>query len=195
MSTIAAIPRPAAADIRRITVGEYEAMIDAGIFADGEKIDLIEGMLVRKMTKKRRHTAGSAMVRRAIERVLPGGWHAESEAPIRLANRDTLHEPDVSVIRGRIEDYLDLDPGPPDVALVVEVSYTSVKKDRKLAATYLAGGVPAFWLVNLPDRRLEIYTNDPRMPTIVDASGHADLVLDGQAVCRIAVADLLPDAS
>src|SRR3954447_5277089 len=73
MGTTSPIPRPSGADVRRITVDEYQAMIDARIFTDGEKLDLIEGMLVRKMTKKRRHTAGSEMVRQAIERVLPRG--------------------------------------------------------------------------------------------------------------------------
>src|SRR5262245_37428586 len=96
------------------------------------------------------------------------------------------------VARGVADDYEDLDPGPPDVALVVEVSDSSLAEDRAMAATYLGGGIPIFWLVNVADRQLEAIRDDPTKPTITREAGHVDLVLDGQVVARIAVADLLP---
>jgi Uma2 family endonuclease len=175
-------------------VEEYEAMLRAGIFTEADKLDLVEGTLVQKMTKGRKHPTGTIKARRTIERALPPGWHVGAETPVRLPIRDTLHEPDLSVVRGEPDDYEDLDPGPPDVALVVEVADSSLEADRAMAFTYLGAGIPSYWLVNVRDRRLEVYTNDPAKPTIVPESGSVDLVLDGVAVARIAVADLLPRA-
>jgi Uma2 family endonuclease len=179
---------------RRITVEEYEAMLRAGIFTEADKLDLVEGVLVRKMTKGRKHSTGTIKARRSIERALPAGRHVGAETPVRLPTRDTLHEPDLSVVRGEPDDYADLDPGPRDVALVVEVADSSLEADRAMAFTYLGAGIPTYWLVNVHDRRLEVYTTDPDSPTIVPESGAVDLVLDGVAVARIAVADLLPRA-
>ena len=65
-------------------------------------------------------------------------------------------------------------------------------KDRALAFTYHAAGVPTYWLVNVRDRQLEVYTTDPSTPVVIAEDGLAELVLDGRVVARIAVADLLP---
>ena len=59
--------------------------------------------------------------------------------------------------RGGIKDYEDRHPGPEAVALVVEVTRSSVAKDRALARVYGAGGIPAYWIVNIPRRQLEVY--------------------------------------
>src|SRR5208283_2420371 len=63
---------------------------------------------------------------------------------------------DLSVVRGAIEDYETRHPDPEDVALVVEVTRSSVAKDRALARVYGGGGIPVYWIVNVPKRRLEV---------------------------------------
>lgn len=180
--------------LARLSVERYERMIDSGVFDDDDRFELIEGTLVQKMTKSRGHSGGSEKSWRAIQTLLPAGWHVEIEKPVRIPRRDSMPEPDVFVARGEIDDYLDLDPGPEDLALVVEVSFSTVRADRALAATYLEGGVPVYWMVNVRDRQLEIYTRDagPQAPTILGESDTAELAIAGAVVGRIAVADLLP---
>jgi Uma2 family endonuclease len=63
-----------------------------------------------------------------------------------------------------------------------------------LAATYLGGGVPVYWLVNVQDRWLEVYTLGAAEPVLLKEHETVELVLDGQPAARIAVADLLPRA-
>ena len=150
--------------IHRITVDEYEAMIEAGIYTDEDKLELIEGMLVEKMTKTGRHTAGSGKSWRVLDRALPAGWHARGDAPVRIPGRDSEPEPDVSVARGGRGRLPGQGPGPADLALVVEVAVSSLAKDRALAHTYLAAGIPAYWLLDVAGRRLEVYTTDPCTP-------------------------------
>jgi len=178
--------------LARLSVDKYEAMIASGAFSKDDRFELIEGTLVEKMTKKPIHSTGSELCGDAIRRLLPAGWHLRIEKPVRIPGRDSMPEPDVSVARGAIRDYEDRDPGPEDVALVVEVSHTTVRADRVLAATYVGGGIPVYWLVNIPDRQLEVYTTEATAPAIFAETDLADLVIAGQTVGQIRVADLLP---
>jgi Uma2 family endonuclease len=183
----------------RLSVEKYEAMVATGAFTKHDRLELIEGMLVEKMTKGRQHSRGSENSRRAIERVLPEGWHLEIEKPIRIPMRDSEPEPDMYVARGVADDYEETNPGPEDVALVVEVSDWTLAADRAMALTYGGGGIPAYWIVNVKDRQLEVYANPVGgaypVPTILDESASVDLMIGGQVVGRIAVADLLPRRS
>jgi Uma2 family endonuclease len=178
--------------LARLTVEQYEAMIASGAFSRNDRFELIEGTLLAKMTKNPGHSTGSELCGDAIRRLLPAGWHVRIEKPVRIPARDSMPEPDVSVARGEIRDYEDRDPGPEDVALVVEVSDSTVRADRVLAATYGSAGIPAYWLVNIPNRQLEGYTPGATAPVILAETDTVELVIAGQTVGRILVADLLP---
>ena len=179
-----------------ITVDEDERMIEDGTIGEDDPIELIEGRLVAKMTKKPDHMSSSGRARRAIESVLPPGWHARVEGPVRIPSRDSEPEPDLAVVRGEIDDYEDRHPDPADVALVVEIAKSSLAEDRKLAETYGGGGIPTYWIVNLVHRQLEVYARPANGTysslTILKKNELVDLIIDGQTVAQIAVADLLP---
>jgi hypothetical protein len=66
-----------------ITVDQYERMIDAGTIAEDAPVELIEGRLVPRMTKQPDRMSASSRARRAIESVLPSGWHVRIEGPVR----------------------------------------------------------------------------------------------------------------
>jgi Uma2 family endonuclease len=180
--------------LARLSVETYEAMIASGAFGENDRIELIEGALVEKMTKKPSHSTASELCAEAIRGVLPPGWHVRIEKPVRISARDSMPEPDASVVRGAIRDYEDRDPNPDDVALVVEVSYTTVRADRALAASYIGGGIPVYWIVNLQDRQLEVYTEGASAPAVLTEAQSVDLIVGGHTVSRILVADLLPRA-
>ena len=102
--------------------------------------------------------------------------------------------------RGKRADWLHRHPGPADVALVVEVADSSVEDDRAMAVTYGGGNVPVYWLVNIRDRQIEVYTG-PSGPSEPVGYRHCEvlfpgdvvtLMLEGREVARIPVADLLP---
>jgi Uma2 family endonuclease len=104
--------------------------------------------------------------------------------------------PDLSIVRGGPGDYADRHPEPADVALIVEVAKTSLQQDREQSVILGAVGIPVYWVVNLEDRQLEVYAGPVAgaypPPTILDESASVELVIDGQVVGQIAVADLLP---
>ena len=180
----------------RISVAKYEAMVASGVFTKGDRFELIEGKLVQKMTKNPPHSVALVLCQKALDRTLPPGWHTRPEQPVAIPNRDSEPEPDVTVARGEIRDYEDRHPGPADIALVVEVADSSLADDRVLAATYGGGGIPVYWIINVVDRQLEVYS-DPAdgqypAPTILAETDPVDLVIDGHLVGRILVAELLP---
>jgi Uma2 family endonuclease len=177
---------------QRLTVAEYDRMIESGILPETNRLELVDGRIEEKDVKSPAHRVATQKTAKALEKVIPIGWHIAKEDPVRIPDRDSEPEPDVSMVRGEIGDYAEQHPGPEDVALVVEVTRSSVAKDRGLVATYLDGGIPVYWIVNLIDRQLEVYTRDHAGPVILDEHDHAELVLAGQVAGRIAVAELLP---
>lgn len=180
----------------RIRVDLYETIVRTGLFTERDNVELIEGQLVKKITEGTRHSAGVTKCWRTIDRAMPAGWHVRVETPVRIPARDSSPEPEVSVARGTADDYLQLDPAPADVALVVEVSDTNLEADRAMAVTYGCGGIPAYWIVDVAGRRLVMYS-DPVAgayppPTIRGEAESVDLIIAGQVAARISVADLLP---
>ena len=98
--------------------------------------------------------------------------------------------------RGTIRDYARRSPEPADIALVAEIADSSLSEGRKQAVLYARAGIPVYWIVNLVDRQVEVYT-DPT-PTGYQAR-HDDRAGDSIALaiagCQpetIAVNDILP---
>jgi Uma2 family endonuclease len=174
-------------------------MARAGILAVSDQVELLEGLLVTKMTKNPPHIVATGLVQDALAACLPKGWHVSVQDPIETAVSEP--EPDVKLVRGSRRDYLRRNPGPGDVALVVEVSDNSLREDRTIKkAAYAGAGIPTYWIVNLIDRHVEVYT-DPSGTVAPPDYGHREIlvpadalsvVLDGVDVGQIPVADILP---
>jgi Uma2 family endonuclease len=173
-------------------------MIEDGEIGEHEQVELIKGRIVVKMGQGPKHAISAEKSRRPIERLVPAGWHSRVERPVRIPAQDSEPVPDLAIVRGDVEDYDDDEghPEPEDIGLIVEVAKSSVQADREQAVIFGAAGIPAYWIINLPDRQLEVYAGPVAgaypPPTILGASASVELVLGGQAVGRIAVADLLP---
>ena len=140
--------------IYRITVAQYHEMIHSGILTDDDPVELLEGWLVTKMSKNRRHSLATRFTREALESIIPQGWYVDSQEPI--TTMDSEPEPDVVVVRGNPRDYIERHPAPAEVALVVEVSDATLQRDRTLKLrVYASAGIPAYWILNLQENQLE----------------------------------------
>jgi Uma2 family endonuclease len=190
-------PPPAIPDeaIFRLEVTQYHAMVQAGILTEDDPVELLEGWLVAKMPKNPAHRIATHQVLQVLVRVLPENWYADSQEPI--TTEDSEPEPDVMVVRGHTRDYADRHPGPTDVALVVEVADTTLRRDRTLKQRlYARAGIPEYWIVNLVDRCVEVYTNPAAAGYQHQQSCGPDeavpVVLDGHEAGRVPVPSLLP---
>jgi Uma2 family endonuclease len=204
MSTIAPTPPtvkqadPAwiPSSLHRLTLEEYEAMVDAGILTGRERVHLINGYLVEKMTHKPPHAIADELCGEALRAILPLGWSVRSGKPVRIPGSSSEPEPDRSVVRGSIRDYAGRHPDPADVALIVEVSKSSLDEDRAMAGIYGRAGIPVYWIINVRDGQVEVYSNPGPSgygSIAVLAPPHVlAVVIEGIEVGEIAVADILP---
>jgi Uma2 family endonuclease len=151
--------------VRRFTVDEYRRMIEDGYFAADEQFELLEGWIVEKVSRNPPHDSVLNRSRRRIERALPPEWMARVQMAITTA--DSEPEPDIATVRGDDADYESRHPGPADTALIVEVANTSLAEDRGVKLrVYARAGISVYWIVNLNDRSIEVYT-DPTGPAAV----------------------------
>lgn len=182
---------------RRITVELYDKMTELGLLTPEDRVELIEGVIVEKMTKNPPHIVATELLGHVLPRLVPEGWYVSSGNPVTLAQSDSEPEPDTQVVRGNPRDYLQRKHGPADAALVVEVSDSSYTFDRRIKwRLYAAEGVPLFWLLDVNRRVLEVHS-DPapegyRATQTLGPNDEAALVLDGREVARLRVLDVLP---
>jgi Putative restriction endonuclease len=184
--------------IHRFTVDQYHRLGDAGILTPEDRVELIDGWIVEKAVQKPPNARTNVRLQGLLPRVLPENVEVLFQLPITLPTSEP--EPDAAVARGPVERYDEAHPGPRDVLLVIEFSDTTLEFDTgdKLLL-YAAARLPVYWVVNIPDHRVEVYTNPRagRSPTyrtrVVHLRGaKVPVVLNGQTVGEILVDDLLP---
>ena len=144
----------------RFSADEYMKMADAGIFAEGERIELMDGVIIEISPIGPQHgarTSGSHLLlaplfiaRRAILRIQD---HI-------LLNNDTRPEPDLALLKWRDDLYESRSPSPEDVLLIIEVSDSTLSYDRgyKLAS-YAESRIPEVWIENIRARHIEAHRN------------------------------------
>jgi Uma2 family endonuclease len=184
----------------RFTVEQYHQMAQAGILKEGEKVELLNGLIFEKMTIYPPHSYAVGQLNRLLGRLLDDRWVLRVQQPVTIPSRDSEPEPDILVATGPAARYVGRHPGPKDVALVVEVADSSLAEDQTTKlAIYAAARLPVYWVVNLVDRRVEVYT-DPRggkNPTYrarrdYDPGDAVPVTLGGRSVGSIPVNELLP---
>ena len=178
----------------RYSLNEYHALIESGRLDETPRIELLEGWLVQQSSSSPAHSVATNLVRRVLETAGIAGTFVNLREPITLKTSEP--EPDLSLIRGTLRDYASRHPAPSDVALVVEVANTSLKRDSTWKKrVYASAGIEQYWILNLESRQLEVYTG----PQLEEYSSQrvygeletAEVWLEGQ-VFTVAVRDLLP---
>ncbi|MBI2563812.1 MAG: Uma2 family endonuclease [candidate division NC10 bacterium] len=185
--------------IRRWKRVEYERLVEKGVFMPGERVELIDGLLVVAEPQSASHFAAVRLVERALVRAFGEGWDVRAQGPIALDDASEP-EPDVAVVRGELRDYVRAHPADP--VLVVEVALTSVNFDREhKASLYARAGRPEYWIVNLVDRVLEVRREPAPSPSAPYGWDYStvEVLRPGDSVsplaapaAQIAVSDLLP---
>ncbi len=136
--------------VRRWTVAEYEKLGDDPAF---RRTELIRGIIVNKMPKSPLHSTLTTRLYVLLLGWLRPGFVARKEEPLRFM--DSMPEPDVSVMRGTLEDFGQRHPETAE--LVVEVAVSSVAPDRENASLYAEAGVAEYWIVLGAEARVEVY--------------------------------------
>ena len=145
------------AGFRRFSVPEYHHLCELGILTEDDNLELLEGYLVHKMTRNAPHDGTLHRLLRFLSRMVPDEWEVRCQAAVTLS--DSEPEPDLAIVR-RGTNYRLQHPAPADIALVIEVSDSSLDGDRAdKCRIYARAGVPIYWIVNLVDEQIEVYSS------------------------------------
>jgi Uma2 family endonuclease len=185
--------------LRLWTREEYYKMAEAGVFRPGERVELIGGRIVMMSPQNSPHFTAICLVEDGLRTIFGTGYVVRVQGPLDL-NPSSQPEPDIAVVRGSVRDYASAHPT--TALLIVEISESSLAFDQgEKASLYASAGIPDYWIVNLLDRRLEIYRNPVAMTGQPYGYGYrtgthyfaADVVVPLVAPQgTIKVADLLP---
>jgi Uma2 family endonuclease len=185
--------------LRRWSTGDYHRMIKLGILRADEKLELLDGYLVLKMPENLPHRSAVTRLSTRLTPRLPPGWLFQTQYPISLGAMDP--QPDGVVLRGVDADYDAHVPIASDFGIVIEVSSSTLDLDRRAKGRlYARSGLPVYWIVNVEDRQVEVYSepdpaaDPPAYRTRADYRPGQDVpvVLDGRPATTVPVSDLLP---
>jgi len=143
---------------RRFTADEYHLMAEAGVLRHDDRVELVDGEIVEMTPIGSRHAACVDRLMVLLSRSLAGQGILRVQGPVRL-DPHSEPQPDLSVLRNRADFYASAHPGPADVLLVVEVADASLRYDRDVKiGLYARAGIPETWLVDLPNERVDVFT-------------------------------------
>ncbi len=141
----------------RWTREAFEKLAEVGLVDPDARLELIDGEILQKMSpQSSRHAAAIRWIEEALRRLFPlDQYDVRVQLPLALDSYSEP-EPDVAVVEGTIDDYVEAHPS--TAVLVVEVADASLAFDRtRKAALYARAGIPDYWIVNLIDGVLEVY--------------------------------------
>lgn len=190
----------------RLNVDQLHQMLAAGVIYDGEPVELIDGLLVYKDRgdaggKPMSHGPHHATVVKRLglldAKIESCGFHVRTQLPVTLSDISEP-EPDATIVRGGDDAYAERHPAAADIAVVIEVSDTSLRRDQTTKQrVYSKAGVAMYVIFNLNARVVEVYRSPDaeaetyRDKSILSQTDSLRLELDG-TIIELPVADLLP---
>ncbi len=143
------------APARKWTRLEYDRLVEAEFLGPEDRIELLGGHMIVKEPQYSPHATSICLVQAVLIAAFGAGWTVRAQMPVAL-DEESEPEPDVSVVPGDPRDYRDAHPERP--ALIVEVALSRLRFDREhKGSLYARAGIVDYWIVNIPNRRLEIY--------------------------------------
>ncbi len=140
--------------IIRWTKEEYHYLAELGLF-EGRRTEFLEGEIIEMPTMNSPHATGLTLIDEALREIFSKGFALRNQMPLDFG-KDFETVPDIAIIKGKARDFAGSHPQTAD--LVVEVSDTTLRYDRtRKASLYAKNLIQDYWILNLKDKRLEVY--------------------------------------
>ena len=140
----------------RYTSQAYFDLVETGDLHADDRVELLEGVIVAMSPQNPRHASATTRVDTALRQAVAGRAVVRVQLPL-ITSPYSVPDPDVTVVPGNDSDYDDRHPSA--ALLVVEIADSSLLQDRLTkAAIYAAAGIPWYWLVNLRDDCVEVFS-------------------------------------
>lgn len=132
-------------------------MAERGVFAPEDRVELIEGELFEMSQIGSVHARCVNFLNRFLVTVAGNDYIVQVQNPIILSDLSEP-QPDFSIVLHRQDLYRDALPEAADVAMVFEITETSVTFDKNVKfRRYASAGIAEAWLVDLPGERVEVH--------------------------------------
>jgi Uma2 family endonuclease len=161
-------------------------------------LTLMEGELISKMGKGRPHVNSLSLLHIRLQQIF-GGRFVVIASPIDVAPEDNPSnepEPDLIALKRDLTTFRSTNPKPADLHLLVEIADTTLAFDLKpKAALYARAGIPEYWVLDVPGRRLIVH-RDPQagLYQSVVAYGEGESVSPlGATAAALRVGDAFPE--
>ena len=186
------------ADLYRFSVAQYHQLMKIGILQEKDYVELIEGYLVlQKRPRSPLHAGTLHVLWEYLRPLMPDEWMVRVHSGVTLS--DSEPEPDLAIVRHHEAGYMQSHPTPPDIAVLIEVADWTLALDRvDKCRIYARAGVPYYWIVNLVDQQIEVYSSpmggpSPEYRDRVDMhlGDEVEVMLDGQRVGSVSVSAVL----
>ncbi len=145
-------------NIHKFTVQQYYLMHEAGVFAVGDRYELINGEIREMSPIGIKHAVCVTRLTKNFERKLGDQTIIWTQNPIRLSN-NSEPQPDLAILKWRDDFYASALPTPEDILLIIEVADSTIAYDRDVKALlYAANGIPEMWLFDVNQQSIEGYS-------------------------------------
>jgi Uma2 family endonuclease len=142
---------------KRFTSREYEQIIAAGVFAEDDRVELLEGEIVEMSPIGPSHSGCVLRLTELLYKMQSPPWMVRVQDPIHLSEFSEP-QPDISVVQRRSDYYANGHPEPEDILLLIEVSESSLAYDRDIKLPlYARAGIPEVWVVALLHQTVDVY--------------------------------------
>lgn len=163
--------------LKRFTVAEYHRFGEIGVLTPDDKVELLEGWIVKKMNQRPIHGYIVGLLSEWFQNRLPPGHIVRCQLPITTQRSEP--EPDLAIIAGTHQDFRECHPSGKDCRLIIEVADTSLERDRAKAAIYHSAGVEEYWIVNVDAECIERFqlssAKETPNPSIITAGMQASI--------------------
>ena len=147
---------PAEIKRHRFTVEEYHEMVPSGLLAEDDRVELIDGELVEMSPIGWRHANCVTALTMLLARFAQDRYVVSVQNPVTISEYGEP-QPDLVLLERQPHGRL---PGPDDVALVIEVSDSTLAYDKTVKLPRYAGaGIPEVWIVDLENHKVEVHSN------------------------------------
>jgi Uma2 family endonuclease len=138
--------------IKKFTKEDYYALHREGRLS--RHTELLEGVLIEKMTISPKHSFIVSKLHELLSLILPSKFIIREEKPLSTLTSEP--EPDLSIVKGTLDDYRDSHPATAD--WVIEVAVTSLSLDLSKRKIYASAGIPEYWILDPEEGRILIFS-------------------------------------
>ena len=138
----------------KFTVAQYHLMYETGVFAESDRLELINGEIKTMSPIGRKHAACIIRLTKLLEQRLGDRILISVQNPICLEDNSEPH-PDLAILKPRDDFYEDALPIAADILLIIEVADSSLEYDRDTKALlYAKAGIPEMWLFDVNSKTI-----------------------------------------